>query len=384
MRVFLLTGEPSGDLHGAYLAHALQALDPRITLTGIGGTRMREAGVPLVAVSEHWGAMGVPESLRKVPLLYRQFQWLKRLLLQDPPDVLVPIDFGAFNVRLLRSLRGSGIKSVYYIPPGCWSRRKPAGDLPWLADAIATPFSWSAENLRAAGGPARIEWVGHPLLDYCRTAATRQEARQRLGIDEHRPVVALLPGSRRAELRLLLPGFLTAVRRLSPAPLCLLSVAPSLGEAAVRPYLPAELDIHLMRGIDYDLLQAADAALVTSGTATLELACLNLPMVVAYRSSALAVGIAWVLYRGLSRHEPIRYFSLPNIIADAPVVPELFQRDVQADALVAALTPLLTDTDARRRQITAFNEIRASLGDGTACARTATLVREVGTCLTGV
>lgn len=370
MHVFLATGEPSGDLHGAHLAHALRAQHPTITISGVGGTRMRAAGVSLFAESEHWGAIGIPEALRKVPGLLWQQQRLVRHLRALRPDVLVAIDFGAFNVRLLRRLRGSGIRTVYYIPPGCWSRTRAAGELPWLADAIATPFAWSAERLRAAGGPAQVEWVGHPLLDYCRVDTTRAQARGQLGLADDRPVVALVPGSRRSELRYLLPVFAAALQAMTPAPQVLVAVAPSLGQAAVQRLLPAGLDVRLLDGLDYALMQAADAALVASGTATLELACLGVPMVVAYRGSFAS----WLQYRIIVRGGGLRFIALPNILADAPVVPELLQDAANPAALAAALTPLVSATPARQAQLDAFTSIRALLGEGQAVSRTATLI----------
>ncbi len=369
MHVFLLTGEPSGDLHGAHLAAALRALAPDCRIRGAGGPRMAAAGVELVARSEHWGAMGIPEALRKVPMLLWQKARLTRLLTADPPDVLVTIDFGAFNVRLLRGLRGAGIKTVYYIPPGCWSRARSAGDLPALVDAVATPFPWSAETLRAAG--ARAEWVGHPIRDYCRLTVSREEARRALSLDDNRPTVAIVPGSRRAELRYLLPVFLETARLL-PAPQVLLTVAPSLGEAAVRAVVPPDIDTRYLDGMDYDRLQAADAALVTSGTATLEVACVGVPMVVAYRASVASYLQYLLLLRGRLGH-----ISLPNILADAPVVPELLQYDATPETLAAALTPLLTDTPARRMQTDAFAHIRENLGDAGAVEKTARLVLEL-------
>ena len=329
----------------------------------------------LVKDSEHWGVIGIPESLRKVPFLLRQGTQLARMLRADPPDILVPIDFGAFNVRLLKMLRGSGIRVVYYIPPGSWNRRRAPGQLPWLAEAIATPFPWSADNLRAAGGPAQVEWVGHPILEYCRPTITRDDARRRVGAEPGRPVVAIVPGSRRSELRYLLPVFLETVQRLAPRPLCLITVAPSLGEAAIRPLLPSGLDVRLLDGLDYNLLQAADAALATSGTATLEVACLDVPMVVAYRGSFAT----WVQYRIAARGGALRFIALPNIIADAPVAPELLQAAANPAALAEALTPLLTDTPARRAQIDGFATIRRLLGDGHAVEKTAALILAQGT-----
>ena len=186
MRIFILTGEPSGDLHGAYLASALRALDPSITLCGVGGTRMAQAGVDLVARSEHWGAIGLVGALAKVPRLCREMFRLQRLLRDDPPDGLVLIDFGGFNVRLLQRLRGTPMHKIYYIPPGCWSRQRGPGNLPFLVDAIATPFPWSADNLRRARAPATIEWVGHPLLDYTLHADSRASARRHLGVADDR------------------------------------------------------------------------------------------------------------------------------------------------------------------------------------------------------
>jgi lipid-A-disaccharide synthase len=192
-------------------------------------------------------------------------------------------------------------------------------------------------------------------------------------VEDGRPVVALVPGSRRAELRYLLPVFLEACRLL-PNPLCLLTVAPSLGEQAIRRLLPADLDIRLLDGMEYDRLQAADAALVASGTATLELACLDLPMVVAYRGDFFT----WVQYRIVARGGRLRYISLPNILADAHAVPERLQEAANPITLADDLIPLLSDTPARRAQLEAFARIRGLLGASGACERTAEIVLEIG------
>lgn len=370
MHIFLLTGEPSGDLHGAHLARALRSLHPDITITGVGGTRMRQAGVTLSAESEHWGAIGIPEALRKVPSLFVEMRRLVRHLTANPPDALVLIDFGAFNVRLLHRLRGSAIPTIYFIPPGCWSRHRAPGQLPFLVDAVATPFPWSVENLRAAGAPVRIEWVGHPLLEYTRDANTRAAARQLLGINDDRPVVALVPGSRRSEVQRLMPVFVETVRRLDPVPEVLVSVAPSIGEAALRALLPPEMPAHFLDGIDYTRIRAADAALVASGTATLELACLDLPMVVAYRGS---LG-TWIQYQILVRTRGLRHVALPNILAEKTVVPERLQAEASPETLARDLAELLYASPARGAQRQAFTAIRSWLGDGQACAHTARLI----------
>ncbi|MHB9110738.1 MAG: lipid-A-disaccharide synthase [Armatimonadota bacterium] len=377
MRIFILTGEPSGDLHGARLAQALTVQHPAVELLGVGGTRMRRAGVRLLMESEHWGVIGIAAALGKLPYLLSRLHAIERILRADPPDVLVPIDFGAFNMHLLRRLNG-GIPTVYYIPPGCWSRHRQPGQLPFLVQAVATPFPWSADNLRAAGAPARVEWVGHPILEYTQVGGTREEARSKLSLRPDRPTVAVVPGSRQEEVRRLLPVFIGALQRLSPAPQVLLTVAPSLGEPSIREILARagaqDLEIRLLDGIDYAQVRAADAALAASGTATLELACLDVPMVIAYRSSFATL----VQFKIAVRGGQLRFIGLPNILADAPVVPELLQDAATPDALAEALTPLLTDMPARRAQLDAFAGIRANLGDGHACEKAARLVLEVG------
>ena len=373
MRIFLLTGEPSGDVHGAELARALRARDPQVQLVGVGGPRMEDAGVQLSDRSEHWGAIGIAEAVGKIPRLLRICRRLVRKLRADPPDVLVLIDFGAFNMRLLKMLRGSGIRAFYYIPPGSWSRTRQPGELPFLVEAIATPFSWSADNLRSAGAPARIEWVGHPLSEYTRQSATRAQARAALQLGGEQPVLAIVPGSRRSEVHYLLDVFFAAAQLLQPAPVCLLSVAPSIGEAALRRAAPASLDIRYLDGLDNQRMAAADAALVASGTATLELACLNVPMVVAYRGSFGS----WLQYQVVLHTRGLRHIALPNILADADVVPELLQHAASPGGLADAVRPLLTDTPQRKAQLDAFATIRASLGDGNASARTAEMVLAV-------
>ena len=237
------------------------------------------------------------------------------------------------------------------------------------------PFSWSADNLRQAGAATRIEWVGHPIAEYTRHAASRSEARKALHLSDTQPVVALVPGSRKSEVHYLLNNFFAAVKLLQPAPCCLLSVASSIGQAMIKRYVPFELDIRFLEGIDYQLLPAADAALVASGTATLELACLDIPMVVAYRGSLASV----MLYHYLSRTGRIpEHIALPNIVAGAKVVPELLQDYASPQGLLAELQPLMQDSAARRAQLQAFADIRQRLGEGNSSKLTAEMILEVG------
>ncbi|MEI6520535.1 MAG: hypothetical protein WCO98_10945 [bacterium] len=365
--IFIMTGEPSGDYHGAALARELQRIDPELKIIGAGGTRMREAGVEIIADTEQWGAIGIPEALMKLPGIYFAEKKLLKYLHKNCPDVIITIDFGAFNVQFIKDLGDIAAKKLYFLPPGSWSRNRRPGVLPNLVDAIATQFPWSAENLRSANGRARIEWVGHPIIDYCKTSITADEARKNLNVGD-RKVLLLAPGSRTAEFRHLTGAFTAAAQLVPNNPVILLALSPSLREKYAKMNKPANLDIRVLDGFDYNYAQIADGAIACSGTVTLELACLNVPMVVAYRGS----WASWVQYKIIE--STIKYMALPNIIDDSQLVPELLQLAASPENLAATITELINPTAARQAQLDGFSRIRAAMGDGGAIEKTAQMV----------
>jgi lipid-A-disaccharide synthase len=365
--IFIMTGEPSGDYHGATLARELQRVDPELRIIGAGGTRMREAGVEIIANTEHWGAIGIPEALMKLPKIYLAEKKLLRYLHKNCPDVIVTIDFGAFNVQFIKDLGDISSKKLYFLPPGSWSRNRKPGILPNLVDAIATQFPWSAENLRSANGRARIEWVGHPIIDYCKTSITADEARNNMNVGD-RKVLLLAPGSRSAEFRHLTRAFMAAAQLVPNNPLILLALAPSLREKYAKMSKPANLDIKVLDGFDYNYAQIADAAIACSGTVTLELACLNVPMAVAYRGS----WASWVQYKIVA--STIKYMALPNIIDDSSLVPEYIQLAASPENLATTAIELINPTPTRQAQLDGFTRIRSSMGEGGAIEKTALMV----------
>ncbi|MCX7924208.1 MAG: hypothetical protein N2554_00175, partial [Fimbriimonadales bacterium] len=279
--IVILSGEASGDLYGADLAQRLRACVPDLEIHGVGGARMDAAGVRLIADSRAWGAIGVVESLKVAPIVAFAFQRVKRFLKAVRPDLVVPIDFGAFNAPLCRWAKAQGMRVVYYIPPGSWRRERQGADLPHCTELILTPFQWSASTLQAMG--ARAEWIPHPLLRMAQPSETKAAFCERLGLDRYRPIIALLPGSRRHEVRALTPLYARvadSVYSLMPEAQFVISVAPhfnpdwihSLWSDGSRQWVPTET-----RSV-WDLLAHADAAIVCSGTATLEAALLNTPM----------------------------------------------------------------------------------------------------------
>lgn len=361
--VCILAGEASGDLYGADLAASLQSQFPELSLYGVGGLRMQAAGVQLIADSRAWGAIGVVESLKVAPRVYLAFQRVKRFLRRTPPDLLIPIDFGAFNIPLCRYAKTRGIPVLYYIPPGSWRRDRQGRDLPRCADRVLTPFSWSAEQLRAMGADAH--WVPHPLLRLARPSETKEAFCERLGLDPYRPIVALLPGSRHHEVRALTPLYARvaeAVYARLPEVQFALSVAPhfcpdklhALWSEGSLQWVPTET-----RSV-WNLLAHADAAIVCSGTATLEAALLETPMLIVYRGD-------WLMnaeYRLRRRRLNLRWIGLPNLILERDVCPEFIQEAASPERLARALIPLLRDEAVRQQQLAAFREIRRVLGEG--------------------
>ncbi len=361
--VVIVSGEASGDLYGADVAQHLKARLPDVEVYGIGGTRMAAAGVRLIADSRHWGAIGIVESLKVAPKVALAFQRVKRFLSATRPDLIILIDFGAFNVPLCRWAKAQQMRVVYYMPPGSWRRERQGADVPQCAALILTPFEWSAAQLRAMG--ARAQWVPHPLLRLAHPSETKEAFSERLGLDPYRPIVALLPGSRRHEVRALTPLYARvadSVYTLMPEAQFVISVAPhfnpdwvhSLWSDGSRQWIPTET-----RSV-WNLLAHADAAIVCSGTATLEAALLRTPMLIVYRGD-------WLMnleYRLRRRRLQLRWIGLPNLILQRDVCPEFIQETASPETLTRALIPLLRDESARQAQLQAFTEIRQALGEG--------------------
>ncbi len=393
--VVVVAGEASGDAAGAGLAVAIRRRMPEVALEGIGGSRMAAAGVELVADSAHWGAIGVAEAVVKIPRIWRSLRRLRRRMLLNRPLAVVLIDSGGMNMPFLRMIRDVETKRLYYMPPGSWSRKPRNGALRELVDTIATPFPWSRDLL--SGGRARVEWVGHPVVESAQPRLSRAEAYRKYGLEPGRPVVAVAPGSREQEMRYVLPLLARASARLAgrvekskARPECRLKPAvPGRGCAGAQFIVPASdpiyekqisvafgrfgLQVTVLQGMEYDALQLADVAAVCSGTATLEFACLGIPMVIAYKASALTTA-QFVLFRGVIGGQ--WRAGMPNIIAGRDIVPEFLWR-AQPEQIGCELALLLSDTARRERMREDLAEVRRSLGDGRASERTADLLMEL-------
>lgn len=367
--IAVVAGEASGDLQGATLAARLRESVPSIRIWGVGGRMMREAGVRVLHDSSSWGAIGIVESLKLVPRLLRVQSRLVEELNSDPPDLLVLIDFGAFNVRLARRVRPAGMKVLYYFPPGSWRRGNKYESLQGLVDAVVTPFPWSAETLREQG--FRAEFPGHPVLDTATPTMSRADFCGRFSLDASRPIIGLLPGSRAQEIRHNLPAMVSAARMLResmPDLQFAVPVAPAVCMQSVTDRLANTSWIRLLPGLSTELLAQSRAAVVCSGTATLEAAVLGCPMVIVYRGSKLT----WLEYKLLG--QGIGFIGMPNIIADARVCPELLQEEASPERIAQLMQSLIGDTHDRGAMLDALSEVRRSLGSPGAVKRTARMV----------
>lgn len=366
--VFFVAGEPSGDQHAAMLAEAILARRS-VNLVGVGQQAMREAGVELLYDSAGWSGIGLGESLKRVPHVYRRALAVRDWIVRHQPDLLILVDFGAFNVRLARAVRKRlRVPTLYYFPPKSWSRRASGyGRLAGVIDSWATPFQWSAETLQREGLDAT--WVGHPVVDRISPADDRGALRDTLGLDPDATIIGIMPGSRSFEVGCNGPVQLGAARIIGDQIAniqTLISVAPSIGRDAIeRLVARAGLkDVRLLEGTA-DIARASDIVISTCGTATLEVAAAACPMVLTYRGTLL------MKIENVFRRMDRTMVGLPNILADRMIVPEILADEATPENVAAEALDILTDPERRERIRRDMMQVRSQLGEPGVSDRTA-------------
>jgi lipid-A-disaccharide synthase len=365
MRIFLSTGEASGELLAADLLGAIRARGMAVDAEGIGDARLERAGVRLWHRTRGGASMGPIDALRRIPPLVA-IQWTTVFrLVRRPPDLIVLVDFGAFNLRLARSLRhlGSRIPILYYFPPAAWLDSKPRARAVATATDALTAFTHQRDFYRSLGLP--IGHVGHPLVSTVAARAPRARPPHDAG------VVALLPGSRRGELERHTPRLLDALavmRLRRPHIQATLVAADDDAQQAFEQILAlrSPQPITIVRDARA-ALAGADVAAIASGTAVLEAALVQTPTVALYVLSEAQAKIARRVYKGT-------YITLPNLITNESIVPELLQEQATPDALAAALLTLLDDPQP---QLEAFARVRSALGEPDALDRCAAFALDV-------
>jgi lipid-A-disaccharide synthase len=386
-------GEPSGDLYAGALATEIFRLDPSAVVTGLGGDRLQAAGASLIGHFSGLSVTGLLEVARVLPRTYATYRRLVDDAKSRRPDVFVAIDFPDFNFALARAIAKLGVPVVYYISPQLWAwRRGRMKTMRRIADLVLVIFPFEEAIYRDARVPVR--WVGHPLLDLARAPQPRAAFLARCGLDPDRPVVALLPGSRRNELRAILPDLVRAaalIRERVPAVQFIAARAPHLADAdfdplATMPAGPtgsvgpeaghetqasaARRGIAMVEGHADDVLAAADVALVASGTVTVQGALHECPMVVVYRLSSLTYRLGKPLVH-------VDTYAMANLVAGRRVVPELIQDAFTPEAVAAEALRVLQDPVYAAQMRRELRDVRGKLGTPGASRRAAAAVLEV-------
>lgn len=366
--VFISAGEASGDMYAARLALALrQRAD--VDLFGMGGPRMRETGVDTVVDISEVGVLGVVEIVRKLPALRRAWKRLISEIERRGPRFAILTDFPAFHLRLSRVLRRRHVRNVYFVCPQFWAWR------PWRVRLVKRRFVRGLcifpfeENFYRKAG-VQTDWIGHPLVDSVRASLTREAFTQRFGLNPKLPIVAVLPGSRPSELAHHMPQLVPAITQMSSRSQrqFVIALAPGLTEAQLRAHMGTLAPgAAIVENATYELLAAADAAIVSSGTATIEAALLGAPMVVVYR---VAPFTAWVVRR-LAR---TRLFAMVNVLAGKEVVPELIQDAFTPERVVRETERLLASEEERAAMRRELAKVREKLGPPGAIDRAADII----------
>ncbi len=372
-RILIVAGEASGDLHAANVVQELLRRAPHLTVEGIGGDRMRQAGVRLHAYAGDLAVVGLVEVAYKLSALLRAYRSMVRLLRERRHDLLILVDFPDFNLLLASRAFRLGIPVLYFISPQVWAWR--TGRIRAIARHVRrllVIFPFEEEFYRQRG--IEVRYVGHPLLDRLSPPPAMDEARRRLELEHSATVVGLLPGSRIGELTRHLPLLLRATRRLMmdrPDLRVIIAAAEGLPLDLIGSYLKQEaLSVRVVQGRTHEVMAASDLILVASGTATLEAAIIGTPMVIVYR---LAL-ISWLLGRLLIK---VPYIGMVNLVAGKSVVPELIQFEATPERIADEASRLLESPERRRRMQQRLREVRDRLGPPGAAARAAEAILEI-------
>lgn len=368
-RIVVIAGEASGDQLGASFIRSAARLRPDLIFEGVAGPEMRAAGCKPWFDAHDLAVMGLFEVIRHLPRILRIKREIQERLLADPPDVLLGIDAPDFNLRVEKVARRAGIPTVHYVCPSVWAwRESRVKTIRKACDRVLCLLPFEVPFLKRHRVDGRF--VGHPLADAIGEAVDRRAARRKLALDDG-PVVAILPGSRGGEVTRLGPTFAETaawIERHKPGiTFAVPAATPALRGLIEQQFASAapQCEVRIVDGNSYDVLAACNAALLASGTVTLESMLMKRPMVVAYKLSPLSYWVGRIF-----RLIKVKYMSLPNLLADGPLVPEFLQRDASPEALGRAVLDLLDSPDGCAGLVEEFGnlhrQIRRSAGERSA------------------
>jgi lipid-A-disaccharide synthase len=365
MKYFLVAGEPSGDQHGSMLMQSILKIDPRAEFRFLGGNLMEGVGGTAVIHIRNMAFMGFTQLIIKVFKILENFQICKREILAFDPDVVIPIDYGGFNLRLIRWLKAKNIRTIYYITPKVWAwMPSRAYKLARYTNRSLCILPFETEFLARYG--VKCDYIGNPVKDYVLAGKnSEQPVATSIADLTGKPVIALLPGSRRQEISKILPVMIKIINQFKEYQFVIAGHI-NLQESFYRK-ISGNAEIKIVYGKTLDLLKIANAALVTSGTATLEAALVGTPQVVCYKALPVSYLIARVLIR-------VKHISLVNLILDRSCIEELIQTRFNAGNLATSLRKILSDALYRKQIADGYRELNEKLGDTEASVTAAAIV----------
>ncbi len=361
----ILAGEASGDLHGAGVVRALRELSPGIEVFGMGGDQMRAEGMDVLVDIRKMAFMGFVEVVRNLRTVFAAERVLGAAMEERRPEAVLLIDYPGFNLRFARRARKAGVAVFYYISPQVWAWHKSRiHTIRELVDRMHVIFPFEETLYREAGVP--VTFVGHPLVERLEPLADRAAWLREQGFDPARPLLGLFPGSRTQEIERILPAMVQAARTLATGGACQVAIgrAAILAPGVIERHVPADAGIRIVDRGTHELMQCSTAALVTSGTATLEVGWYGTPFVVVYRTSPVTFAIGRRLVQ-------VKHIGLVNIVAERTLVPELVQGDCTPERMVQEVGPMVFDTAVHARVHASLGVIRQRLGGPGASRRVA-------------
>lgn len=362
LRVGIIVGEPSGDRLGAQLANALKQQFPSVEIEGVIGPEMIQAGCLQLWSMDVLGVMGFIDPIKSLPSILRMRKWILRYFLEDPPDVFIGIDAPDFNLGVEQILREAGIPTVHFVSPSVWAWRSwRIKKIKKAVDLMLTLFPFEEKFYQDHNVP--VCYTGHPTADIIPLVIDKAAAKTNLGFDPQDTVIAVLPGSRNSELKHMAKVYLEALKICRASKPNLKFVIP-LVQPAYQEYIEfwrnkidPELQIKYVLGNSFSVMSAANFAIVTSGTATLEMMLHKVPMLVAFKTNRPSYEIAKRLVK-------VKHISLPNLLADEGIVPEYIQQAANPADLSAGMLALIDSQDLQNKQIHKFHELHIQLQQG--------------------
>ncbi|WP_394754455.1 lipid-A-disaccharide synthase [Crenothrix sp.] len=373
LRILFSAGESSGDQHAANMFLELKKLQPDIGAIGMGSTKMAQAGIDIRYDSANIGVIGVVEVIKHYPEILRALKLMKQLIDKERPDLLVCVDYKEFNFKLAKYAKQQGIKVLFYVSPQVWAWRpgrvKKYGA---VIDMMAVIFPFETAYYDAENVP--VCYVGHPSVDKVHPHYSKSKALQQFGLDSECPIVGLLPGSRNNEIKRMLPVMIAAAEQLHaemPDIQFILPQADSISDSLLDYYLQhAKVKINRIKNLPYDVIQCCNAVMTTSGTATLEVALLTIPMVIAYKLSPLTYWLGRLLVN-------TPFIGLPNIIAGKSIIKELIQHEASAENMADEIKLILADIGYQEQMRRNLIQVKQALGQGGGSKNMANLALEM-------